>query len=180
MKWLHAQPGRSDDPSLGFWVCYFVLLITSSSGTVFRCLLNLSKDSGAKVQIWEMGNVNSERGESTEPMAQPRGPAFVNQLLQGLQDFPERHLSDTLKSSQRHSSLWALEIPLWPLSQGEKKNGNVFVFWSDKKAFSAWNCSLSCPYSTDFSLIPVLSDLRAPTVFYCYEVEFGNQEFSAH
>lgn len=121
MKWLYAQPGRSDDPCLGFWVCYFVLLITSSSGTVLCCLLNLSKDSGAKVQIWETGNINSERSESTEQMAQPRGPAFINQLLQGLQDFPERHLPDTLKSSQRHSSLWALEIPLWPLSQGEKK-----------------------------------------------------------
>lgn len=87
----------------------------------------------------------------------------------------------SVKSSQRHSILWVLEIPSWPLRQC-KKNENFFVFWSDKNLFSDWNCSLSHPYTsysatTDFSLIPVLSDLIGPNVFYCYGVRTRNFQY---
>lgn len=84
MGLLRAQLGVSDNPSLGFWVCYLVLFFTSSIGIVFSCLLIHSKELRAKVQIQEMGKINSEQNESTEQMAELRGPAFKYQLLQCL------------------------------------------------------------------------------------------------
>lgn len=84
MGLLCAQLGVSDNPSFGFWVCYLVLFLTSSIRIDFFCLLIPSKELIAKVQIKEMGKINSEQNESTEQIAEPRGPAFKYQLLQSL------------------------------------------------------------------------------------------------
>lgn len=84
MGLLCTQLGVSDNPSPGFWVCYLVLFFIYSVGIIFSCLLIPSKDLRAKVQIQKMGKINSEQNESTEQMAEPRGPAFKNQLFQCL------------------------------------------------------------------------------------------------